>query len=313
MSKVGYIQRYLLIIRHIRSHRYISMEELCACVENDLGLYDDSESIGTSSRTIKRDLQEIRKYLGISIDYSKANNGYYIPEDEDQQSDLERVLEPFDLLSSLYAENMLPGFVFPEKRQHKGTEHLYPLIHAIKRSCIVEILYAKFDDTAPQLRVVEPYGLKEYHGRWYLLAKEVHGRIEEAGEIKTWGLDRISHITISSDRFPRDRDVDVETEYQNCIGIYSDKDKPVEEVILSFPPMGGRYHVAHPLHESQEVILANDQEYRIRLQVRITYDFMMELLSQTQDVTVLAPQHLKNELICIYEQAIQRMVGQNRG
>lgn len=103
-----------MIIRHIRSHRYISMEELCACVENDLSLYDDSESIGTSSRTIKRDLQEIRKYLGISIDYSKANNGYYIPEDEDQQSDLERVLEPFDLLSSLYAENKLPGFVFPE-------------------------------------------------------------------------------------------------------------------------------------------------------------------------------------------------------
>ena len=277
-------------------------------MENDLSLYDDSESIGTSSRTIKRDLQEIRKYMGVSIDYSKANNGYYIPEDEDQQSDLERVLEPFDLLSSIYAENKLPGFVFPEKRQHKGTEHLYTLIQAIKRSRIVEILYVKFDDTEPRLRVVEPYGLKEYHGRWYLLAKEVNGRIEDAGEIKTWGLDRISHITISSDRFSRDLEVDVETEYKNCIGIYSDKDKPVEEVILSFPPMGGRYHVAHPFHESQEVVLANDQEYIIRLKVRITYDFIMELLSETQDVTVLAPQHLKAELVRIYEQAIQRMV-----
>lgn len=307
MSKVGYIQRYLLIIRHIRNHRYISMDELITYVENDIAYYDDTDSIGTSERTIKRDLREIRKHFGISIEYSKANNGYFIPEDEDQQSDIERILEPFDLLSSIYAEDKLPPFVLPEKRKSKGTEHLYPLIHAIKNSFITKFFYLKFDNTLSHIRKVEPYALKEFKGRWYLLAMEIDGRPEEKGEIKTWGLDRIQNLNVTNKKFIKNTQLNIQEEFKHSFGIYSDKDKPVEEVILSFAPMGGRYNDAFPLHPSQKTLIDNNKEFRISLNVRITYDFVMELLSQSEDIRVIAPQHLKETMTEIHKQAIESL------
>lgn len=93
MSKQGFILRYLLIIRIIRNNRYISLPELIRRVEDGLGYYDDADDVGVSRRTILRDLREIRSVMNISIEYSRTENGYYIPDDEDQFSDIERILE----------------------------------------------------------------------------------------------------------------------------------------------------------------------------------------------------------------------------
>ena len=113
----GYIQRYLLIIRLIRNNRYISLPELIRKVEDGLAYYEDTEDVGISRRTILRDLKEIRSGLGISIEYSRTENGYYIPDDEDQISDIERILEQYDLITSLHAREELSSFVFPERRK----------------------------------------------------------------------------------------------------------------------------------------------------------------------------------------------------
>jgi len=306
MSKIGYIQRYLLIIRLIKANPYIDMETLLSRINAEIGIYDIL-NIGSSERTIRRDLKDIRSYLGISIDYSKVNNGYYIPQDEDQQSDIERVLEPFDLLGSLYTGKKLPGFVFTEKRKAKGTEHLFYLIKAIKDSFIIEFLYLKFDNTLSYTRKVEPYALKEFKGRWYLLAIEIGGKLEERGEIKTWGLDRIQSLIVTNNRFFKIPQLNIEDEFESSFGIYADKEKSVEEVILSFAPIGGRYNDAFPLHHSQKVLVNTDKEFRVSLNVRITYDFIMELLSQSEGMQVIKPQHLKTTLINIHKKAINTL------
>lgn len=306
MSKVSYIQRYLSIIRHIRQHRFISLEKLVHHVGNDIAYFDDSGTAGTSERTIKRDISDIRRFLGVSICYSKFHNGYYIPEDEDMQSDLENVLGSLDVFSSIYEMNKRYDFVFPESRKPKGTENIRLLIHAIQNSSELEFTYIKFDGTTSRVRKVEPYALKEVKGRWYLLAVEVDGNPEEAGCIKTWGLDRIQDLRKTGMRFQKNREIDVSAEFKDVFGIYSDKDKPVEEVILSFPPMGGMYNAAFPLHPSQKTILNNEKEFRISLNVKITDDFAMELLSQLEDVTVIAPEHLKKKMIRICKEFLSR-------
>ena len=112
MSKEGYFQRYMLIIRLIRNNRYISLSELIRKVEDGLAYFDETEDVGVSRRTILRDLNEIRSGMGISIEYSRTENGYYIPEDEDKMSDLERILEQYDLITSLRAREELSSFVF---------------------------------------------------------------------------------------------------------------------------------------------------------------------------------------------------------
>ena len=151
---------------------------------------------------------------------------------------------------------------------------------------------------------MEPYALKKFKDRWYLLAPEIDGKFSERGMIKTWGLDRIENLNITHKLFNRNARIDIEQEFKNSFGIFSDKDKKVEEVILSFTPQGGKYNESFPLHESQETLIDNEQEFRIKLNVKITYDFIMELLSQSANMKVIAPEHLRDTLIDIHRKAI---------
>lgn len=304
MSKVGYFQRYLLIIRKVNSNRYISLKELINEVEREIAIYENTDTIGLSKRTIQRDFDDISAIFKIDITYSKTNKGYYIA--ENKVSDIERQLEYFDLLGTL--DKGLEKIVFREKRKSKGTEFLYPLISAIKNSQIVEFKYRKFDNTVTkEVRIVEPYALKEFKGRWYLLAVEVNGRLEERGQIKTWGLDRIENFYPTNRLFNKNIHLDISSEFENVFGIYSNEDKPIEEIILSFAPISGRYSDALPLHESQVTLIDNDKEFRIKLNIKITLDFIMELLSQGQNVKVIAPKHLKETLINTHKMSIKRL------
>lgn len=152
MSKLGCIQRYMLIIRLVRSRPYISLEDLVREVECAMAYYDDEGTAGVSRRTVLRDIGDIRSGLGVSIEYSRSEGGYYIPEDEDRISDLERVLEQFDLITSLRAREELSSIVFAEKRKAAGTEHLSPLIYAVKKHLEVEFTYVKYDGSEPRQR-----------------------------------------------------------------------------------------------------------------------------------------------------------------
>ena len=243
--------RYAAIIRHIKRERYISMEKLVKEVANDMAL--SGFEGGFSKRTLQRDLQKIRADLDLSINFSKSEGGYYIPNDEMQDGLLESLLEHINLLSAL--------------------------------------------------RTVEPYALKEFNGRWYLLS----GEPGVPGGVKTWGLDRMTDLRVLDEKFRHLEEDSITREFRDCFGIYSDHDKEVEEVVLSFSPLGGHYNASRPLHESQEVLVDNDQEYRIRLRLKITWDFIIELLSQSDNMTVIAPQHLKDTLADVYRRALKRM------
>ena len=300
-KKAGYLRRYLEVIRQIRHQPYIGLDELVEKVRAVMAYYDDEGNVGVSKRTILRDLQEIRDTLDIGIEHCRSRKGYYIPQDEQADFDLEHVLEILDLYS-----RPLPSFVYPEKRKARGAEHLLPLINAIKKQCTVQFVYRKFDLTQEQLRKVQPCALKEFKGRWYLLAMEVGDK----GKMKAWGLDRISDLQMTRELFDKDPAFTVGRSYQDCFGIFAREDIPTEEVVLSFDPVGGSYIETFPLHTTQETILKTDAEIRIRLHVKVTYDFIMELLSQTQNVTVVAPVHLRATLRNLYEQASIRHANQ---
>ena len=309
MSKLGYIQRYIQIIRIVGSHPYIALNELVERVVDAMLQYDDTGSVGVSERTIKRDISDIRSGLGVSIDYSRSRNGYYIPEDEECLSDIAVVLDRLDLVTSLRARQELSSIIYTEKRKARGTEYLNPLIGAIKRHSVVEFTYVKFDGSEPRRRRVMPYALKEGQGRWYLLAVETPQveAVTAPGEIKSWGLDRIRDLKLTDNHFIPDPDIDVEADFKDSFGVFSNRDVPVEEVILSFSPKEGRYCKAYPIHESQEVLIDNDKEFRIRLRLRITFAFRREILSRIDDVVVIAPARLRDEIKAVCSEALRRM------
>ncbi|MDH8701253.1 putative DNA-binding transcriptional regulator YafY [Dysgonomonadaceae bacterium PH5-43] len=299
MARIHHLQRNLLAIHKIRTTPYIRFSELTSYLEKELnlrGIYDT----GLSRRTIQRDIKNIRTDFGIDIVYCRRNQGYYI-EDATIRSDIDRYLDSIDVLSSLNSETGIPNFVLPEKHRPMGTQHLYSLIHAIKNAICISFSYLKFDPVESSFREVEPYAVKECRGRWYLVA-----RTKKDNCLKTYGLDRISDLVILDETFTKDSTIDVVEKFKYSYGIYSSDEYPVEDVILSFDARDGSYLKSLPLHHSQEVITDNKDEFVIRLRLKVTLDFIMELMSRSWSLRVIEPLSLREEVLAICKSALER-------
>ena len=66
--------------------------------------------------------------------------------------------------------------------------------------------------------------------------------------------------------------------------------------MLSFNYEQGQYIKSLPLHPTQELLVDNDQEVRIRLRLVPTYDFVMEICARSCYVKVLSPFSLIEEV-----------------
>lgn len=294
MSKRGYISRYLLILKKLKVKPYSTYEELQTYIENQfayLQMQDDTLNIGFSKRTLQRDLKEIRNVFGIDIEYSKANKGYYISQSEKENMNFQRMIEAFDMFNSLNLAQDLTPFIHLEKRRPQGTENLYGLLHAIKNKLKIKFTYQKFWEEEVSKRLVEPYALKEFKNRWYILAKDSKDNI-----IKSFALDRLTNLEITTQHYQYPDNYSIEQNYRYCFGIISPNGSDPQDIILSFDPFQGKYIKTLPLHETQEVLLDNDQETRIKLKLCLTHDLFMELLSFGDNMKVIEPKKLSDEI-----------------
>ena len=294
MSKRGYISRYLLILKKLKVKPYSTYEELQAYIENQfdfLQMQDDTLNIGFSKRTLQRDLKEIRNVFGIDIEYSKTNKGYYISQSETENMNFQRMIEAFDMFNSLNLAQDLTPFIHLEKRRPQGTENLYGLLHAIKNKLKIKFTYQKFWEEELSQRLVEPYALKEFKNRWYIMAKD-----SKDNNIKSFALDRLTNLEITTQHYQYPDNYSIEQNYRYCFGIISPNGSDPQDIILSFDPFQGKYIKTLPLHETQEVLVDNDQETRIKLKLCLTHDLFMELLSFGDNMKVIEPKKLSDEI-----------------
>lgn len=298
MSKREYILRYLLIIRKLRNRRQATFKEIndFLILESELQSY----KLSISKRTFQRDLNEIRSLFNVDIQYNFSDKVYYIADDE-QQDINNRMLEAFDMFNLLNIAEDLSPYIYLEKRRPQGTEHLYGLIHGIKNRLLIRFTYQKFWEDEVTHRTAEPYALKEFKGRWYVLAND-----RKDNTIKTFGLDRISQLEISRELFKYPENFNINEYFKYCFGIITSPDTEPEEIVLSFEPVQGKYIKSFPLHETQKVIVDNKEELQIKLKLHITHDFIMELLSFGDTVKILKQESMKSEIIAIYQNALNQ-------
>ena len=304
MSKRGYISRYLLILKKLKAKPFSTYEELKGYIENQSGylqMQDDTLIIGFSKRTFQRDIREIRNTFGIDIEYSTKSKGYFICQNEMENMNFQRMIEAFDMFTSLNLAQDFTPFIHLEKRRPQGTENLYGLLHAIKNKFQIKFSYQKFWEEEISQRTVEPYGLKEFKNRWYILANDC-----KDSNIKSFALDRLTNLEITNSPFKFPKTFNIEEHYRYCFGIISPNDEEPQEIILSFDPIQGKYIKTLPLHHTQQVLVDNKDELQIKLKLCITHDFMMELLSFGENMKVLQPDSLADEIKEEHEKAFKQ-------
>ena len=233
--------------------------------------------------------------------YSKSVKGYFIDHSEMENLNFQRMMETFDVFNSLRFAQDLSPHVHLEKRRPQGTDNLYGLLHAIKNRLKIKFSYQKFWEEEISERLTDPYALKEFKNRWYILAKDNHD-----SRVKSFALDRMSGLEITSVGFVLPANYNAEESYRYCFGIISPNDENPQEIILSFDPFQGKYIKTLPLHETQQVLIDNQDELRIKLHLHITHDLLMELLSFGNNMKVLKPELLANEIKAAHQRAFEQ-------
>lgn len=299
-QNMGRLIRYILIINRLSgANIFVPADELIDYLnlQMDIRGYD----IGISIRTLQRDFKDIEEMFEVKIK-NKRGYGYYIIDTYDNPTcDYEQLLLNFDLLTSVSNDTGVSGYLLPEHHRPRGSENIPLLIDALKNRQEVrfEYILVRQDDKIIS-KQVKPYFLKESLGLWYLVA------LDEKNRLKCYGIDRIVNLCQTENHFKRDDSIDASALFKDSYGIWDDPAIPVEEIELSYSPLDGKFLKAMPLHHSQEVLVDNEHEFRIRVRLRITNDFVMALLSRSNSLEVIKPSSLRDRIVDVYKRALER-------
>lgn len=291
----------LLILTKLRQReRFVPRRELLDYVNSRIE--ERYGYRGITGRTLERDIADIAELFGISISFNRTRQGYFIRENYgDYDERICELMMNFDLLNAIDSDQNFSSFVLAEHHRPLYSEWLMPLVKAIHALHPVEFDYVNYrNDCAEKHFSVLPHFLKESNQRWYLLAYD-------GATMKTFGIDRIRGLEIREDvTFERNTDVSVTDLFNDSYGLWNDPSIPVEDIELKYDALDGRFVKSAPIHRSQRILADTPDGLRISLRLRITNDFVMELLSRSRSLEVVKPQHLRERIRHVYEEALKR-------
>ena len=254
--------------------------------------------INTSLRTFQRDMNDIQDKYGIEIVYDNSYGKYSIKGEYLENNSV--LLDSVALYETLQLSGRIKGYIFHENRHVSGVTFIVDILSAIKINKTIEVEHRKFGNSETTIRKIEPYGIKEFRYRWYLIGRDLGDK-----RIKAFGLERINKITQTDRKYRIPPDFDMERYFEYSYGIMGGGMKP-EEIILSFDTQQKGYLQTLPFHHTQEVLVDSEKEYRIKMKMAITKDFVMDLLERTPDFLVIQPQTLIDEIKDYYELALSK-------
>ena len=248
--------------------------------------YDND--LAFSEKTFKRDRDLLLEIFGIETQFKRSTMTYQVIDDEN----VENAKGIFDnlLLINAYKQTVAYSkIMFFEKRQASGLDHLDGIIYAIKNSKTISFQYRKYGEETSHKKVLQPYALKEFRNRWYLLANDVDGK---DFFLKTYGLDRITELDIHNKFFVK-QEIDIEALFMHSFGIVANLDDKPEKIILSFKQNQKGFVKSLPIHHSEKILIDNQEEYRIELTLVPTYDFYQELLTHAERLKIVEPKTVR--------------------
>lgn len=189
---------------------------------------------------------------------------------------------------------------FERSTVSRGNEYLGPLLDAIRHHKTIRIRYQKFSDDTVKEYALQPYLLKEYDNRWYLIGMEVN-----RNKYRTYGLERIQHLEMAERSFVPDPEFSASRFFQHSIGITEIAESPVK-IELRFQPTAGRYILSQPIHASQHLVREDKTSVVIGLHVLLTQELFNLILHYGDQVEVLKPARLRTMIKERLEKALER-------
>ena len=286
---INYFNRYIWLIDVINRHGHISRKDI-----SDLWTRSTLNEIGESylpERTFHNHIEAISNTFGIEIKCDRSL-GYYIANSGDIEGDgIKKWLLQSLSLNNLLNEstNMRDSIIFEEVPSSE--QYLSPIIEAIRDRKAIEITHQGFTKDYSTTFEAEPYCLRQFKQRWYMVAKTA-----ASDKPRIYGLDRIKELRRTGRSYKIPKKFTAKSYFKDLYGACIEDSKYTEEVEIKVYKPQVHYFNSLKLHESQTPIEETLDYTIFRYHIVPTYDFTQELLSKSDSIEVLKPQWYRNEI-----------------
>ena len=244
-------------------------------------------------------LEAIEDIFDIDIENEQGGDyRYYIKDEREFRRDERRIwlFNTFNVINALGDCQRIKDRILLEYIP-SGEQHLQPIIDAMKEGRVLNITYQSYRNDEENDIKVQPYCVKLFKQRWYLVAKPDYAKAKPY----IFSLDRILSLHVADKTFQMPEGWSAKDYFKDSFGIFVDTKVKPRVVKLKVNAGQANYIRDLRLHESQEEIERN-QEYSIfRYWLRPQFDFIQELLWHGGDVEVLEPIELRKDITRIID------------
>ena len=287
------ITKYVWVIETIYRRRKISFKEL-----NELWLRDDiSRGVDIPKRTFDNWRYVIWDMFGINIvNENRGEYRYYIENEEDISQNGMRswLYNTFCVSNALANSQSIKDRILLEYVP-SGQQYLQTIIDAMKENRVLNMTYHSYWKDEEYSDHVQPYCVKLFRQRWYMVARSTYPYYYEQGP-RIYALDRIHYLQPTDKTFDMPKDWTAEKFFADCFGIIADKTIKPQTVKLKVVAGQANYIRDLRMHESQEEIERNEEYSVFTYYLRPSFDFQQELLRNGEDIEVLEPLWLRKEI-----------------
>lgn len=292
------LKRYLWLIDTLKRNGELTFEEISA--KWDSSSANDNGSKLTQ-RTFYNHCQAVARHFGILIECRRGRglNLYRIvnPEAIEENSLTKWALDSFSLGELLLGNSAISDKILLEEIP-SGREWLESVLYALQHNKELEIEYENFVGVKFFGRV-KPLCVKLFKRRWYVLT------LIDNNRKRIFSLDRVINLKVSDTTFNYPTDFVAVEYFQNYFGIIAGMEQKVENIkIRTYAELPG-YLRSLPIHHSQRELETKDGHTDFSLRLVPTFDFIQELLLHRDQLEVIEPESLRNEISSI----IYRMSG----
>lgn len=278
------------LIDEIRRAGYISLDELSSRWERNKDLSDCKP---LSRATFNRWRNAISEQFGIEIACQQIGGYlYYIanPDDIDDNRLKKWMLDSYSVGNAIGNHLSLKGRILVDEIP-SGREHFTTILSAMQENQELEISYSPYHKAKSYTFTIEPYCVKLFENRWYVLANNIG-----YGEIRIYALDRIETAIATGKRFKIPKEFDAEDYFSVAYGVVLDKNIKPERVVLRVYRDHKPYLQSLPLHHSQRLLEDFGDYADFEFYLAPTYDFIMKLLHVGAMIEVIHPASLRETM-----------------
>ena len=281
--------KYVWLVETIYKAKKITYEEINqSWLDNDL-----SEGNPLPLRTFHKWRIAIEEMFGLIIENEQSGRyRYYIQNADELKNGSMRSW----LFNTLTVSNlMLDSVSIKDKVLFEeipdGEQYLPDILEALKKNLVLGMTYQSFTRDEANSFEIEPYCLKAFKQRWYLVARSPY-----YNKIMIYALDRVQWLGLTEKSFKYPKNFIPEEFFDDCFGIIADQNVNIETVKFKVSAGQANYLRSLRLHQSQHEVERTEEYSIFTVRLRPTFDFRQEILSQGSDIEVLEPKWFRDEI-----------------